>query len=1099
MQSDRYGRFGTIRCGFINLFAALFGGIVSLVAGTLSSPALSSHLTYSNQQPAAVAAADTQTTTPHFADLASTQGLTPSQSATTTNTGGVRRTAISPPIYATRANLDQLAAALIAAVAAEGREAGREDFANSAAYQSLEKAVADNARSVGFISNGTQILTMGDMPDLSGRYLSTNGGTISGTLQVASLIATTTSYATLSVTSSTQTNATSTTLYASTFAANTAAFGGTATSTFGSDGALILNGTFSANANTTLSNATSTNFFSTTASSTNLFAQTGALGSLSLSSPLGVASGGTGTTNVGQGWIYSSGGTSALAASSSPTVNYITATSTAATSTFGYNLYFPNQQTGIAFGSGAILDTTYQPANAVADLIARNDTYHDNVLTLENDSVQLSSGQCGNDAIRFRDSIGHTERAAFGYSSVQTGCVTGYSPDYLYAEVGNIGPAGNTDDTSFAVINTHAGGENNFPATSYKMLDVRGDTGNIYINNSSSTRKFYFDNSSGGLILNSTSAPKSQLDVNGNLAIGSYAGSVAAPSNGLIVSGNVGLGTSTPGVAFDVSSGNNAHAAYIRAADVNQGGGASGQLGVIEAITNRGDGNFTFEGRLAAGRLETNGTAIATSSAVGGVLFGGQWGTNANFTSSQFLYPASIKGVADGSYVSAAAMPTALTFSTGSAGDSITSVNVSYGTERMRITSVGLIGINTATPKSQLDVNGGVAIGSYAGNNAAPSNSLIISGSIAVGASTVPNGTTAQFVGAGAIHADCNGANSVTGGPIISAECNTNNSGIRYTYGGNGAVVMSYNPTDGGVYTTDGSKLSFKIGSANPTLGTTAMLLTSTTASIGTSTPNSRLEVWGPDTASTSAFAVVNNASTTVFSVYDNGNATYSGSIFQSSDQRLKTNVSSLDAPASLSEIEQLNPVSYLRVDEPNNGTNLGFLAQQVALLFPELVSTTSATGFTPDGTLTLNYEGLLAPIVGAIKGIASVSGDFERNLIVWLGSAGNGIHDLYASVVHSNEEDTQKLCTLRSDGAKVCLSGDQLANFLAGQGGELLTAPGAVASASRNAVSTSSGTTDDRTDQSADATSTEVLSAPSAVDAAGLTNVTTSTPNIGD
>src|SRR3989338_3695488 len=36
----------------------------------------------------------------------------------------------------------------------------------------------------------------------------------------------------------------------------------------------------------------------------------------------------------GQGWIYSAGGTGALAASTSPTVNYIVATSTSATSTF---------------------------------------------------------------------------------------------------------------------------------------------------------------------------------------------------------------------------------------------------------------------------------------------------------------------------------------------------------------------------------------------------------------------------------------------------------------------------------------------------------------------------------------------------------------------------------------------------------------------------------------------------------------------------------------------------------------------------------------------------------------------------------------------
>lgn len=53
---------------------------------------------------------------------------------------------------------------------------------------------------------------------------------------------------------------------------------------------------------------------------------------------LGVANGGTGGTSFGQGWIYSNGATGALAASTSPTVNYITATSTTATNIFAGNV-----------------------------------------------------------------------------------------------------------------------------------------------------------------------------------------------------------------------------------------------------------------------------------------------------------------------------------------------------------------------------------------------------------------------------------------------------------------------------------------------------------------------------------------------------------------------------------------------------------------------------------------------------------------------------------------------------------------------------------------------------------------------------------------
>ncbi|MFA5857609.1 MAG: hypothetical protein WC955_00930 [Elusimicrobiota bacterium] len=43
-----------------------------------------------------------------------------------------------------------------------------------------------------------------------------------------------------------------------------------------------------------------------------------------------------------------------------------------------------------------------------------------------------------------------------------------------------------------------------------------------------------------------TETPLSQLDVNGSVAIGTYAGANAGPSNGMIVSGNVGVGTNNP-------------------------------------------------------------------------------------------------------------------------------------------------------------------------------------------------------------------------------------------------------------------------------------------------------------------------------------------------------------------------------------------------------------------------------------------------------------------------------------------------------------------------------------------------------------------------
>ena len=76
--------------------------------------------------------------------------------------------------------------------------------------------------------------------------------------------------------------------------------------------------------------------------------------------------------------------------------------------------------------------------------------------------------------------------------------------------------------------------------------------------------------------------------------------------------------------------------------------------------------------------------------------------------------------------------------------------------------------------------------------------------------------------------------------------------------------------------------------------------------------------------------------------------------------------------------------------------------------------SSTGAT--TTPGTVTPFLSSLLAQIAQ------------------WLAGANNGIHDLYASVIHANEVHAKELCVAKSDGTEVCVTGDQLAAILAGQ-----------------------------------------------------------------
>lgn len=196
---------------------------------------------------------------------------------------------------------------------------------------------------------------------------------------------------------------------------------------------------------------------------------------------------------------------------------------------------------------------------------------------------------------------------------------------------------------------------------------------------------------------------------------------------------------------------------------------------------------------------------------------------------------------------------------------------------------------------------------------------------------------------------------------------------------------------------------------------------------IGTSTPYSRLSIWGSDAASsTSAFTVVNNASTTVFAVFNGGNAQLSGTLTQSSDRRLKTNIAALDASTSLAAINSLSPVAYDWLDPEKGGVRqYGFIAQDVQQIFPNLVATTSATALTPDGTLGLNYLGLIAPLVEAVKQLSASLSSLEAKV--------SGF---------ANSFTTKQLCVENSNGTPVCINGDQLAGLLSGTPNLQISAP---------------------------------------------------------
>ncbi|MDP2665284.1 MAG: tail fiber domain-containing protein, partial [bacterium] len=158
------------------------------------------------------------------------------------------------------------------------------------------------------------------------------------------------------------------------------------------------------------------------------------------------------------------------------------------------------------------------------------------------------------------------------------------------------------------------------------------------------------------------------------------------------------------------------------------------------------------------------------------------------------------------------------------------------------------------------------------------------------------------------------------------------------------------------------SQFDFMVNTAQSDTAPTSVMTIKNTGNvgIGTTSPATKLEVGG----STNNVTFDGYLNCTGFTSDANGLLTC-----VASDERLKENIAAIATTSALAGINALNPVSFnWRNASMGANQQFGLIAQQVASVFPNLVQMTNPTLLTPSGTLTVNYLGLISPIIRSIQ-----------------------------------------------------------------------------------------------------------------------------------
>jgi hypothetical protein len=408
--------------------------------------------------------------------------------------------------------------------------------------------------------------------------------------------------------------------------------------------------------------------------------------------------------------------------------------------------------------------------------------------------------------------------------------------------------------------------------------------------------------------------------------------------------------------------------------------------------------------------------------------------------------------------------------------------------------AIGFVIPSFSIPGPISDGSGSVAIGSNANSHGI--------GTIAMGIGSSSDGSGAIAMG--------NNATANDDGDVALGGRTTTSDGLGGSHNvaiGTDLTVLGGNSVAIGDDNTVNARKSVLIGNNLQTTGDTEVILGSyNTVYTPTTTSTDRLfDVGdGSSTGTADAFMILKNGKTGIgisnfettssSALLQVGTSAWTGDMafFQnsagscqitnpsgwtcSSDSRLKNNITDL-SQYGLASILALRPVSFDWNALPSTQTkSLGFIAQEVQSVIPEIVATNSSNGY-----LTLNTTEMTPVIVRAIQelnlkiqpiaDLTTTNNTFVAQLVAWMSNQANGVTDFFAGRVHTHE-----LCI-----DDVCVTKTQLQQMLQNQSGSM-----------GGGGSTSGGGT--TTGTSTDATGAPVVTTGS-VDVTSTT--TTDTPTI--